>query len=103
MEDNEFMLKLDQIMDSFLNKGASGGEDLEFVRRCEKKIFKELLEYTNRISPPDQGCQSSEEEELEIVICGATHVIDAICQANKEYMKVGMKIGAGLIFQLLGK
>lgn len=103
MEKNEYMLTLDQIIDSVLLSGAFGGEDPDFVRTCEKNVAREMLTYTRKIAPSNQDDSISEDEAITLIEEKAVNVMDEVCMANRIYLKMGMKLGAGLLFQLLEK
>lgn len=103
MEKDEYMLTLDQIIDIVLNSGALGGIDPEFVRMCEKNITRELLNYTRNIAPSSQDNSISEDEAITLIEEKAVAVMDEVCETNRVYLKMGMKICAGLFFQLLEK
>lgn len=103
MEDNKYILTLDQIIDGVLNSGALGGEDPEFVRACEKNVNRELLNYTHRITGAGQDNPVNEDEAANLIEEKAGSVMDALCEVSRVYLKIGMKLGAGLIFQLLKK
>ena len=102
MEDNECILTLDQIIDSVLN-GTSDDEDPKFVRICEKNVTSALLDYTRKITAAKQDDPISEDKAMTILEEKSGNVIDEVCAANRVYLKIGMKLGASLIFQLLGK
>ncbi len=70
---------------------------------CEKNIAKELLDFTKKIASTNKDSPVNENEALELIECKAVTVMDAVCEANRVYMKAGMKLGASLIFQLLEK
>lgn len=91
---------LDIIMNHMLNDDA--GESPKFVRDCEKKIAAEVHKYTDRIRMTDAGELSGGEEAETFVEENADGLLDSICDSNRVYMKKGMKLGAKLVFQLLG-
>lgn len=91
---------LDTIMNHMLNDDA--GESPKFVRDCEKKITAEVRKYTDRIRMADTEKLSGGEEAETFVEENADGLLDSICNSNRIYMKKGMKLGAKLVFQLLG-
>lgn len=100
MEDKESMITLDEIINSVLTGGELGEEDPAFVRECEKKVAKELLEYTGKIARKAEGRAAGGEEAWMEDEAGV--LMDAVCEACRIYFKKGMKLGAGLAFQLMG-
>lgn len=101
MEDKESMITLDEIINSVLTGGESGEGDPAFVRECEKKIAKMLLDYTGKIARKgaEEKVVGGEEAWMEDE---AGVLMDAVCEACRIYFKKGMKLGAGLAFQLMG-
>lgn len=91
---------LDTIMNHMLNDDA--GESPKFVRDCEKKITAEVHKYTDRIRIADAEKLSGGEEAETFVEENADGLLDSICDSNRIYMKKGMKLGAKLVFQLMG-
>lgn len=103
MENSECMITLDEIINSVLTGSAAREEDPAFVRKCEKKVAKELLEYTGKIAwKSAEGRPAGREMETEWMENEAGALMDAVCEAHRVYLKMGMKLGAGLVFQLLG-
>ena len=101
MEDKECIITLDEIISSVLTGGELGEEDPVFVRECEKKVAKELLEYTGKIARKgaEEKAAGGEETWMEDE---AGVLMDAVCEAHRIYLKMGMRLGAGLVLQLLG-
>ncbi len=102
MENNEYMVTIDQIVDCILNNEASGSKNPEFVQICEKNVAKELLNYTVSVSKAIMGRKISEEEAMTITEDKASSVLDVICECNRTFFKRGMQFSASLLFQLLG-
>lgn len=50
----------------------------------------------------DAGKLSGEEEAETFLEENADSLLDSICDSNRIYMKTGLKLGAKLVFQLLG-
>ena len=91
---------LDTIMNHVLDDHS--GESPKFVRDCEKKIAAEVHKYTDRIRMTDAGEPSGGEEAETFAEKNADGLLDSICDSNRIYMKTGLKLGANLVFQLLG-
>lgn len=102
MEKEECMITLDEIVNIVLTGGESGGEDPPFVRMCEKKVTREVLAYTDKIARKGaEGKEEGGEEKDTWMEDEAGALMDAVCGANRVYFKMGMKLGAGLVSQLL--
>lgn len=91
---------LDNIMNHVLNDHS--GESPKFVRDCEKKVAEEIRSYTDRIRLAGAEKPSAGEEAENFVEENADGLLDSVCDSNRVYMKIGMKLGAKLVFQLLG-
>lgn len=91
---------LDTIMNHMLNE--DGGESPKFVRDCEKKVTEEIRSYTDRIRMASAEKPFSGEEAVMFTEENADGLLDSVCDSNRVYMKKGMKLGAKLVFQLLG-
>lgn len=91
---------LDTIMNHVLNDDA--GESPKFVRDCEKKVTEEIRSYTDRIRMASEEKPFSGEEAVMFTEENADALLDSVCDSNRDYMKTGMKLGAKLVFQLLG-
>lgn len=98
MECKEYMITLDEIINIMLIGGTSGGDDPAFVQMCEKKVANELLEYTGKIAM-ESGTAGREAAWMENE---AGTLMDTVCEAHRIYLKMGIKLGAGLVLQLLG-
>lgn len=85
------MISLDAIIEYVLDEES--GETPKFVRDCERMIKHELLDYTQKNRQSD-GDEVFVEEN-------AGELLDSICKVNRTYMKMGMKLAAGMIFQLM--
>lgn len=103
MDNSKCNFTLDQIVDGVLDHEDSDGGCLEFVRIYEKKVAEQLLDYTGRIIDADREKHTGKEEISSLVEDNAESVLDEICRSNRMYFKMGMKLGAWLFFQLLGK
>ncbi len=90
---------LDVIIDNVLN---SDPEAPKFVRDCEKKVTEEIRNYTDRIRVASAEKPFSGEEAVMFTEENADSLLDSVCDSNRVYMKKGMKLGAKLVFQLLG-
>lgn len=93
------MVSLDDIIEYVL--GDESGEIPKFVRDCERKVKDELLGYTGKIRRSDAEKMTDGEEET-FAEENAGELLDSISGANRTYMKMGMKLAAGMIFQLMG-
>lgn len=100
MGNGERMLSLDAIIEYVLD--AESGETPKFVRDCERKVKDGLLGYTRKIRQSDAERMAAGGEEETFVEENAVNLLDSICQSNRTYMKMGMKLAAGMIFQLMG-
>lgn len=90
---------LDVIIDNVLN---SDPEAPKFVRDCEKKVVNEVHAYTDRIRLEGAEKLAAREETVAFIEENAERLLDSVCVSNRIYMKTGMKLGAKLVFQLLG-
>jgi len=72
------------------------------VRDCEKKVKDRLADYTSKIRRTGMEGLAAREDDEEFVEENVGGLLDSICESNRAYMKKGMKLGAGMVFQLLG-
>lgn len=94
------IVSLDDIIEYVLDDES--GESPKFVRDCERKVKNELLGYTRKIRRSDSEIMAEgEEEETFFVEENAGELLDSISGVNRTYMKMGMKLAAGMIFQLM--
>ena len=103
-ERRERVMESGDILDTIMNHVLDdhSGESPKFVRDCEKKIAAEVHKYTDRIRMTDAGEPSGGEEAETFAEKNADGLLDSICDSNRIYMKTGLKLGANLVFQLLG-
>lgn len=103
MKCKEYMITLDEIINITLTGGTSDWEDPAFVQMCEKKVAKELLEYTGKIARKStESGSAGRESETEWMENESGELMDTVCEANRVYLKMGMRLGAELVLQLLG-
>ena len=71
------------------------------MRDCEKEVKDGLLGYTRKIRQAVAEGSVDREEEETFVEENAGELLDNIYGSNRIYMKMGMKLGASMVFQLL--
>lgn len=101
MENWDSKVSLDAIIDYILDGDA--GEIPKFVRDCEKKVKDGLLDYTGKIRQTGTEGQEAGWEAETFVEENSGELQDCIISGvNRIYMKMGMKLSAGIIFHLMG-
>lgn len=89
---------LDTIIDNVL---GSSDESPKFVRDCEKNVIKEIHSYTDRVRKAGEKLDT-DKDVVGFAEENAEGLLDSVCVSNRIYMKTGLKLGAKLVFQLLG-
>lgn len=66
-----------------------------------KKVFRGTVKLHSQYFSVNQDEAIDEEEAITIIEEKASGLLDTLCECNRDFLRVGMKIGASLIFQLL--
>lgn len=96
---NGYMHNLNKIIDGMLYDES--GKDPQFVRECDKRITAEVQNYTRKVMEASVGKRLTEEGIVSFVEEEATGLMECVCEANRNYLKKGMKLGAGLVLQVM--
>lgn len=90
---------LNIIMNAVLT--TDSGESPHFVRKCDRQI---IIEVQNLILKAGAGTENLADRDAAVRFTeqNAENLLDEICNAEREYLKTGIKAGVRIVCQILG-
>lgn len=93
---------IDQIIDLYMSNAEADPKDerYAFIKMHDQNIMTEIKNYSRYIRKPEFDNISGDKLEC-VAENQSSQLLDAVYMSNIEYLKNGMKLGAGLILDLL--
>lgn len=101
LESSEKVISLDRIIDMVLENAETGQHpQFEYMRIYEQRFMTEIKKYSQNIRKPELSQLSG--QQMEAVAESQSSDLHAVmADACIVYLKHGMKLGAGLVVELL--
>lgn len=94
---NSNIVNLEKIINCILDDESN---KLIFMKRDEKLLMDELLDYTDKILKKETGNLNNEKIK-NLVENDSANLIDTIVESNFNYFRAGMQAGICLLLELL--